>query len=43
MTKIESFLKDNKNYMVVVGAGHLTGKDGLIRMLKKMGYPVRQL
>jgi uncharacterized protein YbaP (TraB family) len=43
MTKIESFLKDNKNYMVVVGAGHLTGKDGLILMLKKRGYPVRQL
>ncbi len=41
--QIESFLKADKNYMVVVGAGHLPGKDGLIQVLKKKGYSVRQL
>jgi uncharacterized protein len=43
MPRIESFLKGTDNYMVVVGAGHLAGKDSLIRMLQKQGYKVEQL
>ena len=43
LPKIESFLSQNENYLVVVGAGHLTGKDGLIEMLKAKGYTVEQL
>jgi len=41
--KIESFLKNKKNYMVVVGAAHLAGKQGIVELLKKKGYAVIQL
>ncbi len=41
--KIESFLSQNENTLVVVGAGHLAGKDGLIEMLTVRGYSVEQL
>jgi len=40
--KIEDFLKTNKTYFVVVGAGHLVGKKGIIEMLKNKGYRVEQ-
>jgi uncharacterized protein YbaP (TraB family) len=43
MKKIESFLKNKKNYMVVVGAAHLAGEQGIVELLKKKGYPVEQL
>jgi uncharacterized protein YbaP (TraB family) len=43
LPKIESFLSQNENYLVVVGAGHLAGKNGLIEMLKAKGYTVEQL
>ena len=43
LPKIESYLSQNENYLVVVGAGHLAGKDGLIEMLKAKGYSVEQL
>ncbi len=43
ITKIESFLKQKNNYMVVVGAGHLAGNQGLVELLKKKGYSVEQL
>lgn len=41
--KIELFLKQKENHMVVVGAAHLAGKDGLVELLKKKGYSVEQL
>jgi uncharacterized protein YbaP (TraB family) len=41
--KIESYLSQKENYLVVVGAGHLAGKDGVIEMLKAKGYSVEQL
>ncbi len=41
--KIEKFLSTEKTYFVVVGAGHLVGKDGIVDMLKTRGYRVRQL
>lgn len=37
MPKIEALLKDDKDYMVVVGALHLVGKDGLIDLMRKRG------
>lgn len=43
LPKIESYLSQNENYLVVVGAGHLAGKDGIIEMLKAKGYSVEQL
>jgi uncharacterized protein YbaP (TraB family) len=42
-SKIEEFLKTSNTYFVVVGAGHLVGKDGIIELLKKKGYSVTQL
>jgi uncharacterized protein len=42
-SKIEQFLKTGNNYFVVVGAGHLVGKGGIIDLLRKKGYPVEQL
>ncbi len=42
MKKIEHFLKQDKVYMVIVGAGHMVGKDGLVEMCRKKGYSVKQ-
>lgn len=42
LPKIESYLSQNETYLVVVGAGHLAGKDGVIEMLKAKGYAVEQ-
>jgi uncharacterized protein len=39
---IEGFLKEDRNYIVVVGAGHLVGNQGLVEMLRK-SYAVEQL
>ena len=41
--KIESYLSQSENYLIVVGAGHLAGKDSIIEMLKAKGYSVEQL
>jgi hypothetical protein len=43
LPKIESYLSQNENYLVVVGAGHLAGKDSLIEMIMAKGYSVEQL
>jgi uncharacterized protein YbaP (TraB family) len=40
---IEKYLGGDKNYLVVVGAGHLVGPDGLINMLTQKGYKVEQM
>ena len=40
---LERLLKEDKPHMVVVGAGHLPGKDGLLELLKKKGYTLEQL
>ncbi|HUF61763.1 MAG TPA: TraB/GumN family protein [Verrucomicrobiales bacterium] len=42
--KIEPMLsEEDKDVMVVVGTGHLVGKDSVIELLEKKGYTVRQL
>ncbi|MEW6068742.1 MAG: TraB/GumN family protein [Nitrospirota bacterium] len=41
--KIEDFLKTKDTYFVIVGAGHLVGKKGIIEILREKGYPVEQL
>ncbi len=43
LDKIENFLAQSESYMVVVGAGHLVGKEGVIELLKEKGYSVEQL
>lgn len=40
--KIEEYLKEDKNYFIVVGAGHLIGENGLLELLSKK-YKLKQL
>jgi len=43
LAKIEGCLNSNGSYFVIVGAGHLVGKRGIVEMLKSKGYVVEQL
>jgi len=43
LPKIEQWLQGDRNAMVIVGAGHLVGKDGLVELLRKKGWRLRQL
>ncbi len=40
---LERLLGETKIHMVVVGAGHLPGKGGLLELLKQKGYTLEQL
>jgi uncharacterized protein YbaP (TraB family) len=40
--KIEALLNDDKNYLVIVGAGHLAGHDSVIELLKRDGIGALQ-
>lgn len=42
ISKIENYLKTKESYFVVVGAGHLVGDKGIIKILKEKGYLVEQ-
>jgi uncharacterized protein YbaP (TraB family) len=41
--KIEEFSRGDKNAVVIVGAGHLVGKEGVVELLKKKGLKVTQM
>ena len=41
--KIEAFLQNQETYFVVVGAMHLTGEQGIINLLRKKNFQVKQL
>jgi len=41
--KIQEFLAGNKNAVVIVGAAHLVGPDGVVELLRKKGLKVTQL
>lgn len=38
LPKIESFLKEDRDYLVVVGALHFVGRDGLLALLRSKGH-----
>jgi uncharacterized protein YbaP (TraB family) len=40
--KIEALLNDDKNYLVIVGTGHLAGRNNVIELLKKDGVGATQ-
>jgi uncharacterized protein len=40
--KIEALLNDDKNYLVIVGTGHLAGQGSVIQLLKKDGIAAAQ-
>jgi uncharacterized protein YbaP (TraB family) len=41
--RLEPWLKKDQDVLIVVGAGHLPGDEGLIRLLEKRGFRIRQL
>ena len=41
--KVETFLGGKQPHFVVVGAGHLIGEHGMVRLLEKKGYHVEQV
>jgi uncharacterized protein len=43
LPKIESHLQGGIKTLVVVGAAHLVGRDGVVELLKQKGYSVEQL
>ncbi|HWX10592.1 MAG TPA: TraB/GumN family protein [Trinickia sp.] len=42
LPKIEALLNEDKNYLVIVGTGHLVGRDSVIDLLKKDGIGATQ-
>lgn len=42
-SRIEGYLNSKGSYFVIVGAGHLVGKRGIVELLKGKGYGVEQL
>jgi uncharacterized protein len=43
LPQVEQLLKGNDNALVVVGALHLVGKEGLLELLRRKGYTITQL
>jgi len=43
LPKIEELLQGKDNAIVIVGAGHLVGANGVVELLKKKNYKVQQL
>lgn len=41
--QIEKYIRSGENYMVIVGAGHLVGKDSVVELLRARGHKVEQL
>jgi uncharacterized protein len=42
LPRIETMLRDKQDYLVIVGALHLVGKDGVVALLERDGYKVVQ-
>jgi len=42
MSRLETIANEKDDYLVIVGLLHLVGKDGVIDLLKRRGYSVRQ-
>jgi uncharacterized protein YbaP (TraB family) len=43
LPEIEALTQKNENYLVIVGAGHLVGDDGVVAQLRQNGYRVEQM
>ncbi len=43
VAKIKEYLKGDRNYFVVVGAGHYLSEKGIVSLLKKDGYEVNRI
>jgi uncharacterized protein YbaP (TraB family) len=42
LPRIETMLHDKQDYLVIVGALHLVGRDGVVALLERQGYKVVQ-
>ena len=42
LSMIESFLRQDKNVLIIVGTGHLVGGEGIVELLKNKGYKLKQ-
>ena len=42
LQEIETLMRENKNILFVVGAGHLVGPQSVVDLLKQRGYKVKQ-
>jgi len=42
LPKIEALLAEHRNYLVIVGAGHLVGRGGVVELLRRDGIAARQ-
>ncbi len=42
LDEVIEYTKDNENYLVIVGSGHLTGEEGLVELLEAKGYSVER-
>ena len=42
LAEIKKLIGKNENIFIVVGAGHLVGKDGLVELLRKQNYKIHQ-
>jgi uncharacterized protein YbaP (TraB family) len=43
LPEIKRFAHGNGNYLIIVGAGHLVGDDGVVAQLRRAGFSVQQL
>ncbi|HXV79892.1 MAG TPA: TraB/GumN family protein [Candidatus Binatia bacterium] len=43
LPEIERMIEQGESILIVVGAGHLVGKDGVVELLKARGYTVEQM
>ena len=41
--QIENFLTEEKNLLVIVGAAHLPGENGLLALLSEKGYELERV
>jgi uncharacterized protein len=42
LARLETMLNEQRDYLVIVGALHLVGKDGVLDLLEKKGYKIEQ-
>ena len=42
LPRIETMLHEKQDYLIIVGALHLIGKDGVVALLERQGYKVQQ-
>jgi hypothetical protein len=42
LPRIEALLNENRNYLIIVGTGHLVGSDSVVDLLKKDGFAAIQ-